>query len=588
VPRFAIEPLIARANCLFTMMPIVRRVSLMPPLLPRARQVDPCRFLSVLARGQGSPHAALLRVQVSRSPSSRLSAYRTCSTIILNGVRDCAVDMVWPRRSDSLQRRHFSDRRKDRDFQLDALPFSISPEEALQSFQNWAVNDQGLNHLLRWKSVRIGASYVPVWSFDVNIRFVTTTPEGKKKYDWKPDIFAEAYKNQPVMYVSGLSTYAGYEYRRSLINPIVNTTLVFMGDKTMPFEKYMLRDMKLSNGERIEVFPDPWHATQGRAFGVLREELEAIAKEAPGGATVQTEKMGARRVYMPTYVIEYSVLGCEYKAFVSGCDAGAGVSSVSHTVLNQDAQNASNSFLSGVSHFGMRILGNRHLASRLIILLQLFGNVFARLLSRLPLFGLVGGAFVGFRKIVQPWMDNKFASAAWEREREHESLESKYPEQADDFVDSGSAKRYFQNNKDAILRALSGEADHEEGEYDWYKEWEEWARRQYAQQQQQQQQRYGGYGQQYGQQQQEYQRQQQQQKKAPPKYKWDFNPNDPYSVLGIKRGATKKEVSAAFRKEMLKHHPDTQAGASDAAKERATERSKLITDAYRKIKAEMK
>jgi hypothetical protein len=141
---------------------------------------------------------------------------------------------------------------------------------------------------------------------------------------------------------------------------------------------------------------------------------------------------------------------------------------------------------------------------------------------------------------------------------------------------------------------LSGEgAAHEEGEYDWYKEWEEWARRQYAQQQQQQQ----GYGGQYGygsqQQQQEYQRQYQQQqqkkqKKPPPKYKWEFNPDDPYSVLGIKRGATKKEVSAAFRKEMLKHHPDTQAGASDAAKERATERSKLITDAYRKIKAEMK
>lgn len=181
--------------------------------------------------------------------------------------------------------------------------------------------------------------------------------------------------------------------------------------------------------------------------------------------------------------------------------------------------------------------------------------------------------------------------AAWEREREHESMEDKYPERADDFVDNGSAKRYYMNNKDDILRHLSGEgAAHEQGEYDWYKEWEEWARRQYAQQQQQQ---YGGYQQYGGQRQQTYQRQygQQQQQaktKSKPKYKWDFNPDDPYSVLGIKRGATKQEVSAAFRKEMLKHHPDTQAGASDAAKERATERSKLITDAYRKIKAEMK
>jgi len=61
-----------------------------------------------------------------------------------------------------------------------------------------------------------------------------------------------------------------------------------------------------------------------------------------------------------------------------------------------------------------------------------------------------------------------------------------------------------------------------------------------------------------------------------------------YSVLGIKRGASKAEVSAAFRREMLKHHPDTQANSSEAEKARATERSKYISEAYRKIKNEMK
>jgi DnaJ-class molecular chaperone len=61
-----------------------------------------------------------------------------------------------------------------------------------------------------------------------------------------------------------------------------------------------------------------------------------------------------------------------------------------------------------------------------------------------------------------------------------------------------------------------------------------------------------------------------------------------YSVLGIKRGATKNEVSAAFRKEMLKHHPDTQVSASEAEKARASERAKYISEAYRKVKADMK
>jgi len=39
---------------------------------------------------------------------------------------------------------------------------------------------------------------------------------------------------------------------------------------------------------------------------------------------------------------------------------------------------------------------------------------------------------------------------------------------------------------------------------------------------------------------------------------------------------------------MLKHHPDLQSQASEKEKRRATERSKLISDAYRKVKASFK
>mmetsp|Transcript_59522 Transcript_59522/g.164639 ORF Transcript_59522/g.164639 Transcript_59522/m.164639 type:complete len:128 (+) Transcript_59522:606-989(+) len=70
-------------------------------------------------------------------------------------------------------------------------------------------------------------------------------------------------------------------------------------------------------------------------------------------------------------------------------------------------------------------------------------------------------------------------------------------------------------------------------------------------------------------------------------FRWDFDENDPYSVLDIRRGATKQEVSAAFRKQMLKYHPDTQPNASEAQKIRLVERSKIITEAYRRIKKEM-
>ena len=59
-------------------------------------------------------------------------------------------------------------------------------------------------------------------------------------------------------------------------------------------------------------------------------------------------------------------------------------------------------------------------------------------------------------------------------------------------------------------------------------------------------------------------------------------------MLAIERQVSDSEVSNAFRKEMLKHHPDTQPNATDAQKRRSVERSKLITEAYQKIKTERK
>jgi hypothetical protein len=42
-----------------------------------------------------------------------------------------------------------------------------------------------------------------------------------------------------------------------------------------------------------------------------------------------------------------------------------------------------------------------------------------------------------------------------------------------DFEDlSGSAQTYFNRNRQQILRSLSGEYDHREGDYDWYSDWQ--------------------------------------------------------------------------------------------------------------------
>jgi len=209
------------------------------------------------------------------------------------------------------------------------------------------------------------------------------------------------------------------------------------------------------------------------------------------------------------------------------------VSGISHAVFdvsNNDFKQAS-SFLSSAASAAqqsLRVLGGRNVGTLIVVALQFLGNLVARVLVKLPLVGALGGAFVGFRKIVRPWMDNRSASAEWERLREHEASMDDVFDHVDDFVDSGTAQRYYQANRGRILRHLSGEQEHDEGDFDWYSEWEKWARKQWEQQQQQ----YGSFGgqqQQQQQQQQSYQRQQRSSRTQESKqeYHWDFDVNDP-------------------------------------------------------------
>jgi hypothetical protein len=127
---------------------------------------------------------------------------------VLSATHNFSASSITPSSANN-STRSFSSRKGRDGFQLDALPFSISPEEALERFRKWSVDDQGLNWLMNWNSIRIGAAYVPVWSFDLNIRFVVTDPNGKKRYDWKPPVFQSSYGSQPVVFLPGLGSYAG-------------------------------------------------------------------------------------------------------------------------------------------------------------------------------------------------------------------------------------------------------------------------------------------------------------------------------------------------------------------------------------------
>lgn len=391
--------------------------------------------------------------------------------------------------------------------ELYGLPFSISPDHAFKDFEKWARKDQGLGtFLLNLDDVRIAATYTPVWSFTLNVRFVLidNNNSGKpnsprRRLDWKPEIFQDAYgSNQSVVHLPGLSSYAGYSYSRSLIDPLHNSTLLFMGQDAVPFGGWMMRDMKFGDKE-LQVTPDPWNATRGLALAAVKNNLEQLCNSASNlpskehTVKIQTEVLSYRRVYMPTYVIDYKILSnVTFQAFVSGCDSSSGVSGVSHKVFGDtnpyDLKDSATSFMDNASslvHRGTNLvrrvgLGNREVGQLMIVFINIALGLLGRFLGRIPVIGFFGGLFIGFRKIMQPWMSSRLASTDWTRQRKKET-EMKI-DHTDDFVDSGSAERFFQNNREQILRKLNNE-DHVRGDFDWYDEWGKWARQQWDQQQ---------------------------------------------------------------------------------------------------------
>jgi len=63
--------------------------------------------------------------------------------------------------------------------------------------------------------------------------------------------------------------------------------------------------------------------------------------------------------------------------------------------------------------------------------------------------------------------------------------------------------------------------------------------------------------------------------------------DDPWTVLGISKGASYNEVKSIFRQLALMFHPDNQAGLSDAERKKLGEAFIKIRDAYRAIAREI-
>ena len=61
---------------------------------------------------------------------------------------------------------------------------------------------------------------------------------------------------------------------------------------------------------------------------------------------------------------------------------------------------------------------------------------------------------------------------------------------------------------------------------------------------------------------------------------------DPYTVLGIERGAEPRDIKRAYRKLMSQHHPDKLGDVPEELKRRAETQAREINAAYERIKSE--
>lgn len=268
--------------------------------------------------------------------------------------------------SHSLYPKHIGSKSSGISNKIHAIPFSLTPQHAIKRFDEWRTRN-GVWMFYNFKS--IGATLLPYWTFDFVLKFDNNS---SSKYL----LFQEAYDrndNQKYLnrkninasssyyFLPGISSYAGYDHKiyAPCLDIVHGTSLFF--DKSAKSESeelrgegilqellpWMLEDLPTEDSNGLPVFPDAWNMTRGMALDLALKNLMSSSffttenqewqddkidnTEKPSSLTFATAKaVTSKRVYLPTFVIYYDLLGIEFKAFVSGWDIDAGVSGIVH------------------------------------------------------------------------------------------------------------------------------------------------------------------------------------------------------------------------------------------------------------------
>jgi len=288
-----------------------------------------------------------------------------------------------------------------------------------------------------------------------------------------------------------------------------------------PFTASLLR----VGGKDVEL--DPFALFEGPAWALARGAW-------PGGAAPPTRPAGAasRRVLLPGYVVEYSVAGVRLLAYVHGGTGGV-------YGLAQEAASA-RAFAAVARAAGVAADVAASLLARDVRLLFALAAAAARvLLAPAFLVGLLlASAGVLGHAALAPAARQAALWGEWERTRAAEAAAQRGMTEEWVFRGGGGGGGADAGAAHAAGAGASSSAG---------------ARRAGK--------RRAGAA------------------RAPP----EVNEDDPFAVLGVQRDATKEALSAAFRRELLKYHPD-HAEAAGWDTEAANHRTKVILEAYRALR----
>lgn len=416
---------------------------------------------------------------------------------------------------------------------MEALTFAYTRQDVPVLFHNWVKKNTPFGSPPAITSLR--SVYLPFWVF-------TATLTGQ----------AGASPVHRAVAGPAMQVYAGAEFPRGWCEVLKND------------QPYNLRPFTAAQldgvGGRVDVAP--FAAYEATAWEVARAAQLAEEARTWGVAALTAPRfsgVASRRAYYPAHVVEYTHLGVTFSVLINARTGQAwGLQQASvrgalarawATVGVGSPGRLAEALARGLGVTGITLDSRSTLAAANVLLA--FARPLLRLLFWPPFAASVLFAALGFGVLTHTRSLRQLVAAReeWARTRAAEARQQAEMTDSWQFRPTGRSAREQAEEREAEARAAEAAARAAAGGG---------ARRTQAHPPPP-----GG------------ESKQRERKAEPP----PVDPNDLYAILGCERGATTAEVQAAFRRELMRWHPD-HLGDSNVSPEAASERTRLIVAAY--------